>query len=283
MGDVKFSVVVPTRNRDELLARCLEGLHAQRSRVPLQIVVTDDGRSAATRAMVSARFAGVEWTAGPQRGPAANRNHGASLAQGSFILFIDDDVEPDPGLIEGYDAAIVDDVHVYEGRTTCRAGLHSPMEHSPVNETGGWLWSCNMMVRRTFWQSFGGFDEAFPYAAMEDAAFRERLRRAEQRFLFVPAATVDHPPRRQPSGRALGRLHESEVIYRYKYLGEAPSWSAFSMFLLRHRMRHILHYRPSVDTARAVISLGSELWYVARNWKEWDRRWRHAGSAALHD
>jgi GT2 family glycosyltransferase len=271
---VSFSIVIPTKNRDETLSRCLANLQNQRGDVATEIIVTDDGSSGSTQSMIASAFPSVRWTAGPQRGPAANRNHGASLATSEFIIFLDDDVEPELDLISAYRVAVVPSVNVYEGRTTCRAGLQSPLEHAPVNETGGWLWSCNMMVRRTFWESFGGFDEDFPYPHMEDVAFRERLREAGQRFVFVPAATVDHPPRRLPSGRVLARHHESYVVYHYKYLGSPPSLSGFAGFIARHRMRRILGHPPSRDTALAVVSLCAEAWFTITNWHYWNRKWR---------
>jgi GT2 family glycosyltransferase len=224
--------------------------------------------------MLAVRFPEVRWTDGPKRGPAANRNHGASLATGDFIIFLDDDVEPQEGLIASYQAAIVDDVNVYEGRTTCRAGIHSPLEHSPVNETGGWLWSCNMMVRASFWRSLGGFDEEFPYPAMEDVALRERLRQSNERFVFVPGAVVDHPPRRLPPGRVLARFHESYVTYHYKYLGSKPSLVGFSGFLVRHRLRIVFQFPMGPDSLRAVASLGSELLHTSMAWRSWDHKWR---------
>jgi GT2 family glycosyltransferase len=274
MTAARFSIVIPTRNRDEILARCLLNLHRQRENIPIEIIVTDDGTSPATRQMLESTFPSVRWTAGPRRGPAANRNHGASLTTGEFIIFLDDDVEPEPELISGYQTAIVADVNVYEGRTTCRAGLHSPLELAPVNLTGGWLWSCNMMVRRDFWQAFGGFDEDFPYPHLEDVAFRERLREAGQTFLFVPGATVDHPPRRIPPGRVLALRHEAHFIYHYKYLGSQPSPSEFAALFVRVRLRQILNHSPSRDTALALGSMCSEAWHTLTNWRAWDRKWR---------
>jgi GT2 family glycosyltransferase len=274
MVPARFSVVIPTRNRDDLLARCLANLQSQRGDRPIEIIVTDDGASPVTQRLIASNFPGVRWTAGPQRGPAANRNHGASLATGELILFLDDDVEPEEGLIAGYQAAVVDTVNVYEGRTTCRAGLHSPLEHAPVNETGGYLWSCNMMVRRTFWESFGGFDEDFPYPHLEDVAFRERLREAGEKMVFVPGATVDHPPRRVPDGRVIALRHEALFVYHYKYLGGPPSWKEFVVLSIRVRMRRILGHPPSRDTALALASMCSEAWHTFTRWNAWDRKWR---------
>jgi GT2 family glycosyltransferase len=274
MSAVRFSVVIPTRARDESLARCLANLQKQRGDIAFETIVTDDGASSSTRQMIESTFSGVRWIAGPQRGPAANRNHGASFAIGEFIIFLDDDVEPEPDFISGYQTAIVADVNVYEGRTTCRAGLRSPLENAPVNLTGGWLWSCNMMVRRSFWQAFGGFDEDFPFPHLEDVAFRERLREATEEFVFVPGAVVDHPPRRVPTARTLALRHEAHFIYHYKYLGSKPSPSEFAALFVRVRLRQILGYPPSRDTALAVASMCWEAWHTLTRWREWDRKWR---------
>jgi GT2 family glycosyltransferase len=270
----KFSIVIPTRRRDEVLYRCLDSLHKQVGNAPVEIIVTDDAGSELTRQMIASAFAGVRWIPGPQRGPAANRNRGAALATGEFIIFLDDDVKPEAELISSYQAAIVSDVNVYEGRTTCQAGLHSPMEHAPVNETGGWLWSCNLMVRRSFWELFGGFDEDFPYPHLEDVAFRERLREAGESIVFVPGATVDHPPRRGPSGRTLALRHESHFIYQYKYVGVQPSLSEFATLFVRARMRRILGHPPSRDTLEALVSMCSEAWHTVTRWHEWDLKWK---------
>jgi GT2 family glycosyltransferase len=271
---MEFCVVIPTRSRDATLARCLESLRPQLDKQPADVIVTDDGASNATREMIESRFGFARWVAGPRRGPAANRNHGAALATGDFILFLDDDVEAAPGLLAGYRAAISPDINVYEGRTTCRMGLRSPLEDSPTNETGGLLWSCNMMVRTTFWRGFGGFDEDFPYPHMEDVAFRERLAAAGEPTVFVFEASVDHPPRPVPAASVLARQHESYFVYNYKYLGRPPSLREFAGLFLRHRLNTILAYRPSRDSAQALGSMCVEAVHILRHWRRWDEKWR---------
>ena len=272
---VKIGVVIPTFKRDAILARCLEGLRAQVDEDVSEVIVTDDaGASSSAANMIAERFAFARWVPGPGRGPAANRNHGAAQVTGDFVLFLDDDVEPGPGLVAAYARAIEPGISVYEGRTTCAAGLKSPFDVSPINETGGWLWSCNMMIRRALLLQMGGFDEQFPQAHMEDVAFRDRLKAMAVPVRFVPEAVVDHPPRRLPGPRALARQHESYVIYRYKYLQQAPSLPEFMMVLLRTRTTAILHYPISSDSFRAVASLAIESAHVLKNWRHWDAKWR---------
>jgi len=278
---VQISIVIPTKDRDDALGRCLS-LLAPQADDSVEVIVSDDARSTRTRDMVDSRFPFARWIPGAQRGPAANRNRGASEARGAFILFLDDDVEPAADLVASYRSSICGDVNVYEGRTTCRAGLRSPLEQAPVNENGGWLWSCNMMVRRNVWESLGGFDEDFPYAHLEDVAFRERIKLLGERVLFVPGASVDHPPRRLPSARALALRHEAYFVYQYKYLGRAPSIRGFLSHLLRYRVRTVLQYPPSSDSVVAVGAIPVEVFHVLVHWREWDRRWVAAKRSAVN-
>jgi hypothetical protein len=188
-------------------------------------------------------------------------------------MFLDDDVEPSAELVSSYRASIRGDVAVYEGRTTCRAGLRSPLEHAPINETGGWLWSCNMMIRGDIWRAIGGFDEDFPHAHLEDVVFRERIRVLGERVLFVPGASVDHPPRRVPLPGLLALQHEGYFIYEYKYLGRAPSISRFFSNLVRHRVSAVLQYQLGSDSFVALGSICVESFHVLTHWRAWNRKW----------
>lgn len=271
---MKISIVIPTRRRDETLARCLEALRPQLVSGQDEVIVSDDGVAESTRQMIETRFPFARWVAGPQRGPAANRNHGASLAGGDFILFLDDDVEPGGELLASYRAAVRPDVDVYEGRTTCRAGLKSPLQDSPTNETGGFLWSCNLMMRATFWRSFGGFDELFPYPHLEDVAYHHRITKAGVKTLFVSGATVDHPPRPVPPAEVIAKHQESYFVYCYKYLHQTPSRRTLMSLLVRHRLGAIRQYPASRDSVTALRSLCVEAVLILKNWSAWDKKWR---------
>lgn len=274
MSEAVFSVIVPTCSRDDALALCLDQLRPEVQQIQAQVIVTDDGSSETTRRLIEGRYPFATWTQGPRRGPAANRNHGASLATGDFMIFIDDDVFPSPELLQAYKRAITDGVNVYEGRTTCRAGVHSPLETAPANETGGYLWSCNMMVRAEFFRTFGGFDEDFRFAIMEDVAFRERLRAAGETFPFVPAASVDHPPRKIPSARRRTPVHESHFLYYYKYMGHGPTLRKYMMEFANHNLRLIARCPLGPDSIVALGSRCLEAYYVLLHWRSWDRRYR---------
>ncbi|HWA35297.1 MAG TPA: glycosyltransferase [Cyclobacteriaceae bacterium] len=212
---MKFSIVIPTRNRNEMLEQCVASLQPGTQFVDereYEILVTDDGLAAKD---VCRKFSATRWVAGPARGPAANRNNGARYARGEWIIFVDDDCIPDPGFLWAYSQAISDNpgMKVFEGRTYPERARQRMDEDAPINETGGCLWSCNFMIEKRLFDSLGGFNEGFPYAAMEDVEFADRVRKITQ-VIFVHQASVLHPWRlvADPATK-YKRAFESHKIY----------------------------------------------------------------------
>ncbi|MDY7091402.1 MAG: glycosyltransferase [Acidobacteriota bacterium] len=98
----RFTVVVPTFRRPQLLARALDSVAAQ-TWEDWEAVVVDDADDAATRRLVAERSQRdprlryiARATAG---GPAVARNAGIELARGEYIAFLDDDDELLPGML----------------------------------------------------------------------------------------------------------------------------------------------------------------------------------------
>jgi glycosyltransferase involved in cell wall biosynthesis len=93
-----LSVIIPTCNRNDLLAKCLARLQPDMQTlkgVDYEIIVTDDSTGEGAAALIAKQFPFVQWTPGPRRSPAANRNNGARLAKGELLVFLDVDCEPD--------------------------------------------------------------------------------------------------------------------------------------------------------------------------------------------
>lgn len=171
-------------------------------RTTYEVIVTDDGWGEDARVLIAEKYPWAKWARGPRRGPAANRNHGASLANGEWLIFADDDCVPDLDIVSAYRRARLENptVQVFEGRIYIDRPRRSLAECAPENEVGGFLWSCNFSIEKELFRALGGFDERFPYACMEDVDFRERLVRRVGSFVFWKEAAVCHPwrPRRIP-------------------------------------------------------------------------------------
>lgn len=99
----RVSVVIPTHNRRAVLQRAIESLAAQ-SYAPhlVEVIVVADGCTDGTERMVINPPLAGRVLAQAHRGPAAARNTGAAAAHGDLLIFLDDDVEASPGLIEAH-------------------------------------------------------------------------------------------------------------------------------------------------------------------------------------
>ncbi|TDN39577.1 glycosyltransferase [Hymenobacter sp. UV11] len=233
-----ISIVIPTCNRNDLLSKCLDCLSPSfqtANAFSYEVIVTDDSIDNRAKKLVAEKYSWTTWIEGPKRGPAANRNNGARNTSGEWLLFIDDDCQPNPQLLKEYsDAANSNmEVLVFEGSISVDRPQRSFNEESPINETGGYLWSCNFMIKReVFFHNLDGFDEKFPYPAMEDVDLHYRLKRLGIKPLFLKSASVVHPWREQ-------KKVLSTTLNRYKstlyFLDKHPEMKAEinSLYYLR--------------------------------------------------
>lgn len=196
-----FSVIVPTCNRPRDLSICLGRLVSGFQTLDhslYEVIVSDDSSGIELERIVKENFPWVVFLQGPRRGPASNRNHAATAARGEWLVFVDDDCLPEPGLLEAYSRAIAEfpTVIVFEGKTVPLGNRQRLDEHCPDNQTGGKLWSCNFAIKAKNFKTIGGFDDNFPYAAFEDIEFCIRLNKSRVKIAFCENAVVFHPWRK---------------------------------------------------------------------------------------
>ena len=91
-----FSVVIPTRDREEDLSACVTSIARQRL-LPVEVLVVDDGEiSQGVRAAIEGELsrAGISFRyfKKDKPGSAESKNLGAGEAIGELVLFLDDDV-----------------------------------------------------------------------------------------------------------------------------------------------------------------------------------------------
>lgn len=176
----EVSVVVATRNRWPLLARCaLPSVHAQED-VDLELVVVDDGSADET----STRLAELSderlrvLRHDVARGQAAARNEGAAVARGTWLAFLDDDdlwaphklrLQLDAASASGagwvYARAIVVDPSL---RALADDPFPAPDALPELMLHGNWMpgGGSNAVVRTELFERVGGFDASL--ATVED-------------------------------------------------------------------------------------------------------------------
>ena len=274
-----FSVIVPTCQRDDLLARCLERLAPEVQRGfagTHETIVSDDGSAPTAQALIAARFTWARWLEGPRRGPAANRNHGSRNATGEWLVFVDDDCIPDPDYLAALAHALAayPETNVFEGRTYVDRPRRSLAESAPVNESGGCLWSCNFAIRRSLFEAMNGFDERFQYPAMEDVEFRLRLKQRSEYFRFVREAAVCHPWRAVNAGRDHARYEQSLLLYLRIHPEEAEHFTSAQCLLGNARtfLRSTLPALWQLCGTGAGSVLREHLYQCGLAWRLWKNR-----------
>ena len=89
------SVVVPTYNSERVLSECLESLHLQD--VPPSEVIVSDGGSTDRTVEIAHQFGATVVEMEANR--SAQRNAGAQIASGKYLLFIDSDMCVTPRVV----------------------------------------------------------------------------------------------------------------------------------------------------------------------------------------
>ena len=203
----RFSVVIPTHQRRDLVVSAVWALEAQDFRDFEVVVVVDgstDGTEAALRRMSVSRPLRV--LEQPNSGAAVARNEGARAARGELLLFLDDDMEADPRLLTvherahraGADVVLGDlpphpatpsnalTVGVSEWAVERRRRL-AALPEIPLDE----LLTGQISLSHEAFEDVGGFDTAFTRQGMfggEDIDFGYRLRLAGYRIVFDETA-----------------------------------------------------------------------------------------------
>lgn len=260
------SIIIPTCNRPDDLARCLRALAPQLEKQSCEVIVSDDSRDERTQAMLKAEFPAVNITTGPRSGPGANRNAGARIATGEWLIFIDDDVIPFPGFLKAYLSAFAtaEDTHIFHGLTEATPKKTSLLWEAP--EVLGLLPcfpSCNFAIRRDLYMKSGGFDERYT-PAFEDIEFASRLQGQGETCSYIPGAAVQHPLRPVPSAKKLAQRWEPRVISALD-MGASPA--VLPLLLTKHVALVILsRFRgvsPSLDNIKAVLLFAHEFaWFL---------------------
>jgi glycosyltransferase involved in cell wall biosynthesis len=205
-GMPTWSIIVPTFNRPRALLRCVESLRQYAPQA--EVVVVDDGSPVDLTEPLDRLH--VRYVRQENRGPAAARNHGARLAQGEWLAFIDDDCLITPHWLAALEAAAQCHPQALLGgrvRNGLRGNLCAESAQvlidsirdytqrngrGPQDALAPFYTSNNLAVSCELFAASGGFDERLPLAAAEDREFCRQWQLAGRDMRFVEEAVVIH-------------------------------------------------------------------------------------------
>jgi len=208
----RASIIIPSHQRAGLLPRTLDALATQTCpATEYEVIIaadacTDDTVRVVTEYASNAPFR-LRVVNHEARSAAATRNLGAGHAAGNILIFLDDDVEALPSLVEAHLTSFSPDtVTLGYAKPVLAAGrsqfqmeirfwwedAYREMGRPGHRFTYRDLFGNNFSLDRELFQKCGGFDPSFPAAGREDYEFGYRLIRMGARFQYAPTAVGIH-------------------------------------------------------------------------------------------
>lgn len=243
---MQIDVVIPSWNRSELLAECLE--HLARQTVPHRAIVADNGSEDGTAVLVREKFPDATLIElGQNLGFGRAVNRGAAEGDAEVIVVLNNDVNVEPsflaeivtpledasvGMVSGVlldpgtglvDAAGVEIDASLAGYAYLGGSARSVLDHLP----DGLLGPCGgaAAYRRSAFEAAGGFDERI-FAYSEDLELALRLRAAGWRCELAAGARGLHLGSATLGSRTVGQVRHAAssrgyVLGRYRV---HPGW-----------------------------------------------------------
>ena len=232
---MKLSVIIPTYNRKEILAKTLESYTKQTlSSSQFELIIADDGSTDGTEELVGRYIQGdmtVIYTKQKQSGPAEARNKAIRLAKGEYVFFAGDDIIPSKTLLAEHLTA-----HEKYGREVAILGQTNWWDKIKTTDYMRWLianghqfdwrnlkngqtldynrfYSSNISVAKS-WLKEEKFDSALPHAAFEDIELGYRLEKKGLKIIFDSNAIAYHNH----------VINEKEFCQKVKYTGEGLAY-----------------------------------------------------------
>ena len=218
---LKLSVIIPTRNRPDMVKRCLKYLFKQ-NYPAFETIVVDASDNNKTREIVLGDYPGVKYLFlpnGKNKRPGS-KNLGIKQARGDIIAFIDDDSIVQQGWLKacavsytsddigGVGGIIIDTNLEKEGYNSNAIGkltfngvrignFHkNPGRIIEVDHLGGG----NMSFRKNVLEKINGFDANYTGSnVLEETDLCVRVRRCGYKILFNPGMSVIHTAARRES------------------------------------------------------------------------------------
>ncbi len=266
IGRPLVSIVIPTRDRLELLRAAIDSVERTTTYANYHILIVDnDSRDPATLEYL--RTCGHDVL--PHPGPfnySKIVNAGVAATRGDHILLLNNDVEviepswmeamlehsqrPEVGAV-GARLLFPDGRPQHEGVGVGMGWLAGNLDHQGYFALGMTTRNCSavtgacMMVPRTVWDEVGGLDETL-HVAFNDVDFCLRIRERNYWIVFTPLAELYHN-----ESASRGRLHptadEAVLIDR---------WGTFEDIYDPFINANVLHFNPLTLRSRPKAATG---------------------------
>jgi glycosyltransferase involved in cell wall biosynthesis len=243
-----LGIIIPTYNRCVALLQCLAHLEKQTFK-DFEVVIVDDGSSDGTTEKIAAYQASsplsIRFASQANGGPAKARNLGISMLSSPLCLMLGDDIFASPSLVELH-------MHLHRNNPDVRVAalglirwstsgqvvtpfmrwledanvqFSYPLLFAGATPNWGHFYTSNLSVKTELLRRFA-FNEAFPYAAMEDIELAYRIQQGfglDVRFLPEALAEHLHPTTFRQACRRMIRVGYSFGLFYELWPEQKPS------------------------------------------------------------
>lgn len=223
-----ISVVIPTRNRADLLSSAIHSLLSQTlARHRFETLIIDNGSTDHTAEVVS-KFTGqipnLRYIHAPEPGLHVGRHRGMREAKGGVLVFADDDIEATPSWLESYHQLFTDPQVIMAGGNNFPLFIQPPPDWlrclweqsmpgggrslpalSILDLKGGLrafspyqVWGCNFAIRKSVLLQAGGFHpdgmpkELIRFRGDGETHISRYVVESGLKCMFHPGASVYH-------------------------------------------------------------------------------------------
>ncbi len=215
--EVDVSIIIPVYDKWDFTRACLTSIvqSSAASDVKYEVILADDGSTDET-VLASRIFPGLHVVKTPKNiGFLRNCNNAVSCARGRYVLLLNNDTIVLPGWLENLfqtmesddSIAIVGSKLLYPDGRIQEAGAALFNDGTAINVGRGfgrftevfnirrevdYVSGASILIRKSFWDSVGGFDTRYKNAYCEDSDLAMTARSVGMMVIYEPSSEVIH-------------------------------------------------------------------------------------------
>lgn len=246
------SVIITTKNESGVIKRLLISLKNQ-SYKNIEIILIDNNSIDSTKE-IAKKFTSSIYNFGPER--SAQRNSGAKIAKGRFLLFLDADMELSRKVVEECVKSIILDKKfgavIIPEKSIAKNFWErvKAYERSFYNEKGDEITDAARFFRKSVFKKVGGYDETI--TGPEDWDLPETIKKLGYKITRISSVIYHHERINSPFDMARKKYYYALRAHRYLRKHNISAFGPKTIYFFRP----VFYLNPNKIIAHPVLYIG---------------------------